>query len=207
MMVDLDSLRHQGEAAWGAGHWELAQAAYAAIVEAEPADPVASGRLLECMLALGEPDQAVEVMEELLDRVEARGDLEGALAVTESLLSLSVDDPTLALERSVRLHFRLGDEAAGMTRLRQLSDFYLDRKRTEEAMAVFQRAQSEYPECVEIGMELGHLLIALGFVDEGAEQFRQLGHRTLDHNLEEAIEAFRRWDFLKRLEADRPPSS
>jgi hypothetical protein len=48
-------------------------------------------------------------------------------------------------------------------------------------------------------MELGHLLIALGRVDEGTEQFRQVGHRALDHNLDDAMEAFRRWDFLKRL--------
>lgn len=200
-MVDLESLRDQGEAAWGAGHWDLAKAAYTAIVEAEPADPVAARRLVECVLALGPPEQAAQLLDELLDRLEARGDLKGALDFAETLLKLSIE-PNLALERSVRLHFLLGDEIAGLTRLRQLSDSYLDGGDAEEAMAVFARAQETYPHCVDIGMELGHLYIALGLVEEGMEQFRQLGHRILDHNVEEAMEAFRRWDFLKRLSVD-----
>jgi tetratricopeptide (TPR) repeat protein len=197
-MVDLERLRDQGEAAWGAGHWEPARAAYAAIVEREPADEVASLRWVECLLALGPPEEAMRVVEELLDRLEQRSDLCGALAIAESLLKLPVS-PVLPLERAIRLHFQLGDSSAGLARLRQLSDWYLEQGRTDLAIEVLKKAQHAYPACVDIGMELGSLYIALGFVDEGTEQFRQLGHRTLDFNVEEAMEAFRRWDFLKRL--------
>lgn len=197
-MVDLKALRDQGEAAWGAGHWEPARAAYAAIVELDPADSAASHRWVECLLALGSPDEAMQVVEELLDRLEHRGDPRGALSIAESLLELPVS-PVPALERMIRLHFQLGDAAAGLGRIRQLSDWYLEQGRHADAIDVLQRAQITYPECVDIGMELGHLYIALGFVEEGTEQFRLLGHRSLDHNVEEAMEAFRRWDFLRRL--------
>jgi tetratricopeptide (TPR) repeat protein len=198
VVVDLKVLRDQGEAAWGAGHWEPARAAYAAIVELDPADQVASQRLLECLLALGSAEEAMSVVEELLDRLEDRGELSGALAIAESLLSLSIT-PVLPLERSVRLHFRLDNVTAGLGRLRQLSDWHLEEGEIEQAIEVLRTAQERYPACVDIGMELGHLYIALGLIEEGTEQFRLLGHRTLDHNLEDAIEAFRRWDFLKRL--------
>lgn len=198
-MADLKLLRDQGEAAWGAGHWEPARAAYAAIVELDPADEVASLRWVECLLALGSAEEAMAVVEQLLDRLEDRGDLQGALAIAESLLKLSVD-PVPPLTRAVRLHFRLEPESgAGLGRLRQLSDWYLERGQTEQAIEVLRQAQTAYPSCVDIGMELGSLYIALGYVQEGTEQFRQLAHRTLDFNLEEAMEAFRRWDFLKRL--------
>lgn len=197
-MVDLKTLRDQGEAAWGAGHWEPARAAYAAIVELDPADSVASHRWVECLLALGSCDDAMQVVEELLDRLEHRGDPTGALSIAESVLDLPVS-PVPALERAIRLHFQLGNPAAGLGRIRQLSDWHLEQGRHDAAIEVLQRAQLDYPQCVDIGMELGHLYIALGFLDEGAEQFRLLGHRSLDHNVEEAMEAFRRWDFLRRL--------
>lgn len=202
-MVDLKSLRDQGEAAWGAGHWEPARAAYAAIVELDPADQVASLRWVECLLALGSAEEAMAVVEELLDRLEHRGELEGALTIAESLLGLSVT-PILPLKRSVRLRFQLQDETGALGRLRQLSDWHLEEGRIEGAIEVLQQAQESYPQCVDIGMELGHLYIALGYIDEGTEQFRQLGHRTLDVNVEEAMEAFRRWDFLKRLSDSNP---
>lgn len=197
-MVDLELLRDQGEAAWGAGHWEPARAAYAAVVEFDPADQVASSRWIECLLALGSPEEAMTVVEELLDRLEARGEQAGALAIAESLLKFS-PDPVLPLQRATRLHFEFGDQIAGLGRLRQLSDWYLEEGQTSQAIEVLRQAEDNYPHCVDIGMELGHLFIALGMVDDGIEQFRQLAHRTLDHNVEEAMEAFRRWDFLKRL--------
>ncbi len=197
-MLDLELLRGQGEAAWDAGHWEPARAAYASIVEQEPADPIARQRWLECLLALGSPDEALTVAEDLLDRLEQRADLEGALAVAESLLAIAPNQER-TLWRAVRIHFALGDSAAGMGRIRQLSDRWLEESQVEQALAVLRQAEQQYPECIDIGMELGHLLIALGYVDEGTEQFRRLAHRTLDVNFEDAMEAFRRWDFLKRL--------
>ena len=201
-MVDLDALREKGEAAWGAGHWEPARAAYSAIVESDPADSVASLRWVECLLALGSPEEAMSVVEELLDRLEDRGDPRGALSIAESLLKLPVS-PVLALERAVRLHFQLADSHAGLDRLRQLSDWYLEKGEPVAAIDILQRCQLAYPYCVDIGMELGHLYVALGFLEEGSEQFRLLGHRSLDYDVEEAMEAFRRWDFLKRL-TERP---
>lgn len=197
-------LRDQGEVAWGAGHWEPARAAYAAIVELEPADEVASTRWVECLLALGSPEEAMAVVEELLDRLEDRGDLQGALAIAESVLKLPVN-PELPLKRAVRLHFHLQpDSSEGLSRLRQLSDWFLEKGQTEQAVEVLRQAQASYPGCVDIGMELGSLYIALGYVEEGTELFRQLGHRFLDVNVEEAMEAFRRWDFLKRLNESGP---
>jgi tetratricopeptide (TPR) repeat protein len=197
-MVDLESLRDLGEAAWGAGHWEPARAAYAAVVELDPADQVASLRWVECLLALGSAEEAVSVVEELLDRLEDRGELQGALVIAESLLKHSVS-PVLALERSLRLHFQLDNATDGLDRLRQLSDWYLESGETSTAIETLRAAEEAYPSCVDIGLELGHLYIALGLIEEGTEQFRRLAHRTLDYNVEEAMEAFRRWDFLKRL--------
>lgn len=197
-MVDLDLLRHQGEAAWGAGHWEPARAAYAAIVEREPGDPVAGARWVQCLLALGPTEEAMLVVEELLDRLEERGECRGALTIAESLLDHDIE-PVAPLERAIRLHFRLEEPEAALRRLRQLTDWLLDSGQSPRAITALQRAQEAFPACLDIGMELGHLYIALGLIAEGTEQFRQLGHRALDHNLEDAIEAFRRWDFLERL--------
>lgn len=197
-MVDLKLLRDQGEAAWGAGHWEPARAAYAAIVECDPADSIASCRWIECLLALGSIESAMLVVEQLLDRLEERGEKLGALTIAESLLQHSTD-PVAPLKRAIRLHFELNDTTAGLGRLRQLSDWYLEEGQNDHAIEVLRQAQDDFPSCVDIGMELGHLLIALGYIEEGTEQFRRLGHQALDHNVEDAMEAFRRWDFLKRL--------
>lgn len=197
-MLDLDSLRGQGEAAWTAGHWEPARAAYASIIEQEPDDVLARQRWLDCLRALGSTDEALDVAEALLDRLEQRGQTKGALIVAESLLNIS-ENPERPLRRCLRLHFALEDQVAGLGCIRQLSDWHLERGRVPEALAVLRECEAQYPQCVDIGMELGHLLIALGRVEEGTEQFRQLAHRTLDLDVEEAMEAFRRWDFLKRL--------
>lgn len=143
-MGDLRSLREQGEAAWDAGQWELAQAAYTAIAEVDPTDKI-------------------------------------------------------AIRRNAWLHFALGQIEEGLDALRGLSDHYLEQGDPDAALSVFQEAQAEFPKVLEIANDLGCLLIALGHVEEGTEHFRRLGHQALDVDLEEAMEAFRRWDFLKRL--------
>lgn len=145
-MGDLQSLRDQGEAAWSAGQWKLAQAAYTAIAEVDPSDELASVRNCWLCLFLGEIDE-------------------------------------------------------GMEHLRRRSDRYLEQGDAEGALMVFREAQAEFPKVLEIANDLGCLLIALGYVEEGTEQFRRLGHDALDIDIEEAMEAFRRWDFLKRLES------
>ena len=145
-MGDLQSLRDQGEAAWSAGQWELAQAAYTAIAEVDPSDDLANARNCWLNLFLGEIDE-------------------------------------------------------GMKHLRRRSDHYLEQGDTESALTVFREAQAEFPKVLEIANDLGCLLIALGYVEEGTEHFRRLGHDALDIDIEEAMEAFRRWDFLKRLKS------
>ncbi len=144
MMGDLQSLRAKGEAAWSAGQWELAQAAYTAIAEVDPTDET-------------------------------------------------------AIRRTSWLHFALGEIEEGMVDLHRLSDQYLEEGDTNGALSVFREAQAEFPKVLEIANDLGCLLIALGYVEEGTEHFRRLGYHALDVDIEEAMEAFRRWDFLKRL--------
>lgn len=145
-MGDLRSLRDQGEAAWDAGQWELAQAAYAAIVRSDP------------------------------------------------------DDLT-ALERNCWLFFTLGNSEKGLEHLRRLSDHHLDQQNPQAALLILNDAWSRFPHVLEIANDLGCLMIALGQIEEATEHFRRLGHHALDLNLEEAMEAFRRWDFLKRLKS------
>ena len=197
-MGELRALRDQGEAAWDARQWDHAQAAYGAIVEADSADREASRRFLEALRELGPRGQSSQAAVRLAELLEQRGDVAGALDLIEATLEV-FSDSCPALRCCYRLHFTQANLEAGMERLRQLSDLYLEHKDFDAAVATLKEAQEAFPGQVEIGMELGHLLIALGRVDEGAEQFRNLGHRALDSNIEEAMEAFRRWDFLQRL--------
>ena len=197
-MVDLDTLYEAGNEAWSSGLWGQAREAYAIIVENDPSDRLATTRLIECCLTLDSSNEATRVCNDILDRLERAGNPHGALELITALLELPVDHHQ-ALERSVRLHFSLDDPTAGLSALRQISDSFLERGQPNEAIKVLKRAQETFPQCADIGMELGHLYIALGFIEEGTEQFRELGHRALDHNVEDAMEAFRRWDFLKRL--------
>ncbi len=197
-MGEIRALRDQGQAAWDAGQWELAQAAYGAIIEVDPADRLASRRFLESLREVGVRGRADESAVRLVELLEQRGDIAGATDLIEATLEV-FGDSCLALRCCYRLHFSQANSEAGLARLRQLSDLYLERKDFDAAVATLREAQEAFPEQIEIGMELGHLLIALGRVDEGAEQFRNLGHRALDSNIEDAMEAFRRWDFLQRL--------
>lgn len=132
------------------------------------------------------------------DKAWGAGHWAAAEAVYSTIIAIDPLDE-VASWRLIECALALEDKNTALARLCKLSDSYLDEGNTAKALAIFQQAYKEYPEITDIGIELGHLYIALGYIEEGTEQFREVGRNALDHNLEEAMEAFCRWDFLKRL--------
>ena len=110
----------------------------------DPGNPEAHAALGHALVGIGQVARGVEELELAVMRFDERGDVPGALAVTETILALSSDDVRYH-QKAVELAFRLGERPRLLAAYQGLGEALARAGESDKAAAVFRRVLEHDP--------------------------------------------------------------
>lgn len=191
----------EANAAYDAGDWDQAIEGYTKALEADTGDAEACRRLADTRAIRGNLNLVVETYLQLMDILCSQNNYEAALQVGDWVKCIKPESDAVRA-KTVDIYIKLGDMAKVVQHSMELARLYIELGQGESAISLLVEAQKTDPGNLEIGLELAETYVSQGHIQEGANQYRKMGHILMDGgNLERSCEAFRR---LKLIQPDDP---
>jgi tetratricopeptide (TPR) repeat protein len=182
----------EANTAYEQGEWDQAIEAYTKALEADPNDAESCRRLADVRAIRGNLNQVVDTYLQLMDILCSQGNYSAALQVADWVKCIKPESDAVRA-KVVDIYIKLGDMAKVVQHSMELARLYIELGVGESAISLLIEAQKADPGNLDIGLELAETYVSQGHMQEGAKQYRLMGHTLIDQgNLERAAEAFRR---------------
>jgi len=189
---DLQALQKDAEAAFDTREWDRALEKYEKILEVDPQNEGACYKLAEIYALRGLITKVIEQYFQLMNILEAKGDLQLAADVATWIMKL---DPLShdARMKLVLIHRKRGQDQEAVALSLQLARLLITMGEGDQAIMLLQTALEQDSGNLEIGLELAEVYIQHGHIEEGSAQYRRIANAYLEKKqYERAADAFKR---------------
>jgi len=199
MTETLDSLRQQAEQHVEQMEWEQALEVYGKISNIDPFDLNALEQSARVLAIRGLPKFVAERYERLADILMEKGDLDSARTYTQKIIGLFPENTDARL-RMLKIIEHQGNSEEAIRYKIKLARLFSELEESEKSIMVLNQACEQYPDNLELKMELAETYISHGMIDEGIGRYQELyGIFMRNEDKEKAMEALRR---IRRIRPD-----
>jgi tetratricopeptide (TPR) repeat protein len=199
MSDEIESLEREADALFDAKKWDEALEKYNRLMQADPQNEQACFRLAMIYGIRGLLSSVVSQYFQLVDILEAKGDIDSALAYTRLVAKLSPED-TSARMRMILLHQKKGNKSEVIRLSLSLARLFTELGMGDQSISLLNRAQDNDPDNLNIGLEIAEMYISNGQISEGLLHYRLMAEKFFKKgDVEKAAEAYRR---IKRIHPD-----
>jgi tetratricopeptide (TPR) repeat protein len=198
MTETLEEMRHQAADHFEKMEWEQALELYGKIIEADPYDLDSLEQSSRILAIRGLPKFVAERYERLADIMLSRNDLDSARAYIQKIIGLFPENTDARL-KMLKIIERQADAGEIISYKIKLARLFSELEESEKSVMVLNRACEQYPDNLELKMELAETYISHGMIDEGIGRYMELyGIFIRMDDRQKAMEA------LKRIRRIRP---
>lgn len=199
MSEEIESLEREADALFEAKNWDEALEKYSRVMQADSQNEQACFRLAMIYGIRGLLSSVVTQYFQLIDILEAKGDVDSALAYTRLAAKLSPEDTNPRM-RMILLHQKKGNKEEVIRLSLSLARLFTELGMGDQSIALLGRAQENDPDNMEIGLEIAEMHISNGQINEGLSHYRRMAEKFFNMgDVEKAAEAYRR---IKRIQPD-----
>jgi len=199
MSDEIESLEREADALFEAKNWDAALEKYNLVMQADSQNEQACFRLAMIYGIRGLLSSVVTQYFQLIDILEAKGDIDTALAYTRLAAKLSPEDTNPRM-RMILLYQKKGNKEEVIRLSLSLARLFTELGMGDQSIALLGRAQENDPDNMEIGLEIAEMHISNGQINEGLMHYRLMAEKFFKKgDIEKAAEAYRR---IKRIQPD-----